>query len=245
MIVKTTGIILHTLRYGESSLIVHAYTERFGRISLMAKGVRNEKKPGRAALLQPLKILSMEMYYKLSREIQILKEFTLTFPEQLPINDPVRGAVSLFITELLYKVLREEEPNEPMFRFLYQSVLQLNQLRKGIANYHLFFAVHLTKYLGFFPSGNFDEQHCYFDGTIGKFVEQLKAPVNAMPKEESALLATLMTSSHQNLENLYLTGVQRSRFLDEIIKFYQIHLEGMGKIQSIDVLREVFSANRQ
>jgi len=55
----------------------------------------------------------------------------------------------------------------------------------------------------------------------------------------------LMNISPQNLENVYLNGIQRSRFLDEIIKFYQIHLEGMGKIRSIDVLREVFSAKRE
>lgn len=245
MIAKTTGIVLHTLRYGESSLIVHAYTEHFGRISLMAKGVKSEKKPGRAALLQPLKIISMEIHYKPSREIQILKEFASALPEHFQPPDPVKGSVSLFMAELLYKVLREEEPNEPMFRFLYQSVVQLNQLQKGIANYHLFFTVHLTKYLGFFPSGNFDEKHCFFDGTSGKFVEQLDASINAMPQEESFLLARLMNASPQNLENLCLNGIQRSRFLDEIIKFYQIHLEGMGKIRSIDILREVFSANRE
>ena len=245
MIAKTTGIVLHTLRYGESSLIVHVYTELFGRISLMAKGVINAKKPGRTALLQPLKILSMEVYYKPSREIQILKEFDSVLPEQVNAPDPVKGSVSLFIAELLYKVLQEEEPNEPMFRFLYRSILDFSQLQKGITNYHLYFAVHLTKYLGFFPSGNFDEKHCFFDGMKGKFVEQLKAPVTAMPQEESALLAKLMTLSPQNLDNLCLNGVQRSRFLDEIIKFYQIHLEGMGKIRSIDVLKEVFSANRE
>ena len=244
MIAKTTGIVLHTLRYGESSLIVHVYTEHFGRISLMAKGVKNAKKPGRTALLQPLKILSMEVYYKPSREIQMLKEFDSVLPEQVNAPDPVKGSVSLFIAELLYKVLQEEEPNEPMFRFLYRSILDFNQMQKGITNYHLYFAVHLTKYLGFFPSGNFDEKHCLFDGMKGKFVEQLKAPVTAMPQEESALLAKLMTLSPQNLDNLCLNGVQRSRFLDEIIKFYQIHLEGMGKIRSIDVLKEVFSANR-
>lgn len=245
MIAKTTGIVLHTLRYKESSLIVHAYTEHFGRISLLAKGVRNEKKPGHASLLQPLRIVSMEMYYKPSREIQILKEFASLVPNQIFSFDPIKGAVSLFISELLYKVLREEEPNEPLFRFLNQSILQLNQLQKGIANYHLYFAVHLTKYLGFFPSGNFDEQHCFFDGTSGKFVQQLKASVNAMPQEESAVLALLMNISPQSLENVCLNGAQRSQFLDEIIKFYQIHLEGMGKIRSIDVLREVFSADRE
>lgn len=237
--------MLHTVRYGESSLIIHAYTQHFGRISLMAKGVRSEKRPGRVALLQPLQILSMEIYRKPTREIQILKEFYPETITQIAPSDPVKNAITLFIAELLYKVLREEEPNEAMFRFLSTSLLQLMHLQSGKANFHLYFAVHLTRYLGFFPTENFDELHCFFDGITGKFVEKLNAPVTAMPADESALLTRLMKISPDNLGNISISGVQRSRFLDELMKFFQIHLEGMGKIKSLDVLREVFSGTKE
>jgi len=80
MIRKTRGIVLHTTRYGESSLIAHCYTEQSGRQTLIVKGVRKSRKQNRSNLFQALFILDFEIYHKDSREIQLVKEVNRALP---------------------------------------------------------------------------------------------------------------------------------------------------------------------
>jgi DNA repair protein RecO (recombination protein O) len=42
-LIKTEGIVLRSLRYGEADRILHLYTEDRGRVSAMAKGVRRAR----------------------------------------------------------------------------------------------------------------------------------------------------------------------------------------------------------
>ena len=64
MIHKTKGIVLKSIRYGETSLVVTVFTELFGVQTYMVNGVRTNKKSGsKAALFQPSSILDMEVYH--------------------------------------------------------------------------------------------------------------------------------------------------------------------------------------
>jgi len=64
MLVKTQGIILHIVRYGDQSLILTVYTEEFGRQSYIMNGTRGPKSKNRAGILQPLYMLDLEVYQK-------------------------------------------------------------------------------------------------------------------------------------------------------------------------------------
>ena len=72
MIRKTRGIVLHTIKYGETSLVLHCYTEQYGRQTYMAKGVRKSRRNNRSNLFQPLFLLDFEIYYKESRGMHLL-----------------------------------------------------------------------------------------------------------------------------------------------------------------------------
>ncbi|MBS1655487.1 MAG: recombination protein O N-terminal domain-containing protein, partial [Bacteroidetes bacterium] len=61
---KTKGIVLRTVKYGETSVIVTIYTELFGIQSYLVNGVRvsSKKGSGKANLFQPSAILDMVVY---------------------------------------------------------------------------------------------------------------------------------------------------------------------------------------
>ena len=128
MLHKTRGIVLHTLKYGESSLIVHVYTEKFGRQSLMIKGVRKSRKQSRANLFQPLFLLDFEIYHKEQRNIHLISSVGRSIPlNHIPYNHTL-STQALFMAEVLYRVLKEEESNPMLFHFLVNSVEYLDSL---------------------------------------------------------------------------------------------------------------------
>ena len=74
---KTKGIVLKTVKYGETSLIGTLYTELFGVQSYMINGVRtsSRKGPGKANMFQPAAILDLVVYHNEMRQLQRIREF--------------------------------------------------------------------------------------------------------------------------------------------------------------------------
>ena len=75
MYTKTRGIVLHTVKYSETSVIAKIYTERFGLVSYIIKGVRSVKSKTKASLLRPLTLLEMEVANRENKQLQFIKEF--------------------------------------------------------------------------------------------------------------------------------------------------------------------------
>jgi DNA repair protein RecO (recombination protein O) len=74
---KTKGIVLKTVKYGETSVIVTAFTELFGTQTYLQNGVRtsNKKGQGKANLFQPGAILDLIVYHNELKNIQRIKEY--------------------------------------------------------------------------------------------------------------------------------------------------------------------------
>ncbi|MBT7093375.1 MAG: hypothetical protein HN936_09015 [Bacteroidetes bacterium] len=70
MIHKIRAIVLHHLNYGDTSIIAHLYTDKFGRQSVMIKGARGQRKNRKISLYHPLALLEIELYYKENRDLQ-------------------------------------------------------------------------------------------------------------------------------------------------------------------------------
>ena len=169
MIRKTRGIVLHTTRYGESSLVVHCYTEQFGRQTFMAKGVRKSRRNNRSNLFQPLFLLDFEIYYKESRGMHLFKEVSRAIPINSIPYDITKSTQAFFMAEVLYSVVREEEPNPVLAQFLVSTISYLDALENPIPDFHIIFLFHLSRHLGFFPQKNFDESNRFFDLESGRF----------------------------------------------------------------------------
>jgi DNA repair protein RecO (recombination protein O) len=240
MIRKTRGIVLRTTRYGESSLVVNCYTEQNGRQAYMVKGVRKSRKNNRSNLFQPLFILDFEVYHKDTRDIQLVKEVTRAVPINSIPYDITKSTQAIFMAEMLYRAVKEEEPNPMLAHFLMNSIEYLDALREPLPDFHLVFLFHLSRHLGFFPQNNYGEANRYFDLVSGQFKPIFSEPETQLDEEASRLWSQYIRSDFQGSTTMGFNSRQRKIVLDQLIRYYKNHVEGMGDIRSLDVLHDFF-----
>ncbi len=240
MLSKTRGIVLHTIKYGDTSLIAHTYTEQFGRQTYLVKGAYSRKASINANQFYPLNLLEMEVYSKKNHDLHNLKE-ARNNPVYLHIPfQPIKNSIAVFIAEVLYRTLREQEPNPILFSFLLNSLQLLDLETKNIANFHMVFLIQLSKHLGFFPFNNYSETNKLFNLLNGCFEQEVPIHGYFIHKEESAIFATLIEKSFDEADSISLSRQLRHYFLEKLIEFYKLHISGMGNIKSLQILKEVF-----
>jgi len=239
MIEKTRGIVLHQFRFGESSIIAHIYTELRGRQSYIFKGIRLPKSKIKPNLLQPLFLINIEAYYKGSGELCLVKEISLCKTYNYPY-DIYKSTQAMFISEVLYKTLKEENKNSELFQFLINSIDYFDLSKEGTSNFHIFFLIKLMRYLGILPSLRANKDVQYFNMKEGDYQSVIPDHPEYLEPFETRFLQYLLNAGYPNLSRLKMNQQDRQLILERILRFYAIHIEGMDKLKSYGVLREVF-----
>lgn len=234
------GVVLHHIRYKESSAIVYIYTNLFGRQAYLVHSTKGKKAKFRSNLLQPLSMLEMEAYHKEKSELQRLKEIRNYIPYQSIPVDPHKSGQAMFLAEILYKVLREEDANPDLYNFLENSLQFLDVSEMHTVNFHLLFLVQLTRYLGFHPDKQHRESSNLFDMRNGQFKGAIGLHPDFFDESSSAVLNVLMNTSFESLKGMIINHEQRRKFLDYMMDFYTLHVSGFGKVRSLPVLNEIF-----
>lgn len=241
MLQKIRGIVLHQIKYTDSGIVVQLYTRESGRLSVLVRGVHRKKSGRHSVMFQPMSVLDMEVYFKPSREIQLLKEFSLANPFH-ELNSNVRkSTVAIFLGEVLSMVLREETPNEALFGFIETSVEWFNECSGNYFNFHISFLAGLSRYLGIGPGLPRNENEIFFDMQNGVFVRTPPLHGSYAGEEVSHLLFLFLRSSIQESPSVPLNGRQRNELLETLVRFYSLHLPTLSKIKSLEVLKEVFA----
>jgi len=233
MLIKTRAIVLHHVKYGESSLIVTLYTEKHGRMTCIVSGIRSKKTRLSLTFFQPLTLVEADIYYKSNREVHRIKEMSCPFHYTSIPFSITKSTISLFLAEILGLTLREEESNEGLFNFLFHAFQLLDTKDEGVANFHLLFLIHYSRYLGIFPADP-DSATDITRFTGMKIFRNL-------PGGTGGIFMDMMKTSLAQAEQIILNKANRMILLDALVKFYEEHLEGMGRIQSVNVLKEIFS----
>src|SRR5690349_19503217 len=176
MLHKTKAIVLKTVKYGETSLIATMYTEVFGIQSFMINGVRSASRSavGKANLLQPAAILELVMYHNEKKNLQRIKEFRWSYLYKDLFYNVIKNSIALFMVELLQKTLKEPEVNAELFYFIEDAFMHLDESNDTVmANYPLFFALHLTSFYGFRFSDTWSANRTVLDLQEGEFVSEV------------------------------------------------------------------------
>lgn len=239
MLEKTRGIVFHSVKYGDNSLILTIYTEKFGRQSLIINAARNSKSKNRAGLLQPLFIVDMEIYQKKNREIQRIKEFRLASPYLSIPYDMVKTAQTLFISEILNKIIIEEEQNTALYHFLESSLLFFDLMDKGKSLFHIWFLSHLTGYLGIMPDTTGRERE-WFDMQMGTMVAGEPPHPAYMKPGISSLFRKVLETGIRDLSGFKAEQAEKIMLLDKILEYYTMHFNNLDGLKSPEILREVF-----
>lgn len=240
MLAKTKGIVLHHIKFSESSVIATIYTQDFGRRSFIINRVRGRRTIEKANILQPLFILDMDIYYQSNRDIQRMKEMkNLIVFNSIPYHI-IKRTLALFMAEVLYKSIREEESNKELFDFLFHTIQLLDMTETGIANFHIMFLLQLTKYLGFYPELSYSKEKPIFDLRNGTFIPSVPFHPDYMRPEMSFDLSNALQLKTNNISEWKISSGKRYHLLEKIIEYYAIHVSGFGKINSLPILKEVF-----
>ncbi len=241
MLVSTEGIVLHFIKYGESSVIATIYTHDYGRHSYIVNAARGKKSQNKASLLQPLFLVEFVAYQKQSRDLHRIKELKNNQVYQNLPFDITKSAIAIFLAEVLYKSINEQESYPEMYDFIKNSLLWFDLMDNNPNNFHNWFLFRLTEYLGFLPDTSRVGFESWFDIKKGAIVHfQPSHPLYAN-KEVTGYLVKLANLKIHELGGIEIPRRIRDSITSVLIDYYQLHFDNLGEIKSLNVLREVFN----
>lgn len=239
MQVTTKGIVFSSLKYGDTSLIVKIYTASDGLKSYLLKGVLNSRKGKlKAAYFQPLTQLEIVAVHKNKGTLERILEVKTGYHYQTLHVEMTKNAMVLFLAEMLINSIHEEESNKELFKFL-EASLQWLDTHDKIANFHLFFLLELTKYLGFYPDTKNSSSPC-FNLLDGGFTEL--ASDNAQIMGENLIFFKLLLGTNFDaIHSITMKKTNRQELLRSLVLYFEMHLQGFRKPRSLAILNEVFN----
>jgi DNA repair protein RecO (recombination protein O) len=240
---KTKGIVLRTVKYGDTSIIVTIYTALFGTQAYLVNGVRTttKKGSGKANLFQPGAILDLVVYHHELKHLNRIKEFKWSIVYQQIFSEVHKNAVALFIVELLTKCVRQPETNEDLFYFIEDCLAYLDTCHDTIAaNIPLFVALHLPYHFGFRMTDNYSPARCYLDLQEGMFTEDPPHHPAFLADKQAAITAQLLNVMQlAELASFQLHHHFRRQLLHAYETYYSLHVADFGKLNTLHVLSEV------
>jgi DNA repair protein RecO (recombination protein O) len=220
MLHKTQGIVFRFTKYGETSIIVNIFTAVYGLQAYIVNGVRSKSGKTKMALFQPLTLLDLVVYHREHANINRIKEVKCLYPYHSIPSDIKKSTMALFIAELVNKTVKEESHAQELCQFLINSFVTLDQMEGKTENFHLFFLVKLSRFLGF---GAYQVNEILGSRVTSPDIEQL--------------LGKILKSNYHDALSMHSN--QRREILDLLLKFYADHLD-VGEMKSLQVLREIF-----
>ena len=241
MMQKNKGIVLHHVKYGESGIIIYMFTRNFGRQTFIVQGIRQKKALIKINIFQPLYILKLETYHKPGKEIHRIKEAKIHKPFHNISNNIYKSTIVLFLSEILYRSLKTEEPDYRLFDFIESSLEILDKLQTGYANFHLIFLLNLSRFLGFQPDLRDVGTSGYFDLKEGVMRDNLPAHSLYLSKMHSKIFAELNALNYESMGNYKISHTDRNLMTEHLLDYFQLHELNLTPIKSFKILKEVFS----
>ena len=243
MIFTTKGIVLQSIKYGETSIIAHIFTELFGVQSYLVNGVRTAGKTGRAHFFQPSSILEMQVYHNDLKNLQRIKDLKWNVLYKNILSDVTKNAVALYMVEMLQKNLKQPETNEALFQFCEDAFLQLDTADDTVAaNFPVYFSLQLAPFLGFRVQDNYSLKRNIFNLQEGNFTDAASAPPDHVSPEISFHISELLKALHPgDLKEILINGNTRKIILKSIEGFYAWHVPDFGNMKTLQVLSEILN----
>lgn len=214
-------ILLHTTKYGDSSIILHGFTREQGRKSFIIRGVGKKKGSNSTALLHPLSILETELRPGADYSIAQLKDYSAKYPLHSLRSNVIKNTIAIYMSELLYRTLRDSEGDPALYDFIEKAILTLNSLEGSTPNFHIWFTIKYISMLGFMPDSS----------SLFAF--------DIFTSQERELLTRFLTSGIEELLLLPLKRETRNEFIGTLVKFLEQSLGQRIEIKSLNVLHQV------
>lgn len=238
---KVTGIVLHTTKYSDRNSIVHIYTDKYGKLSFLLSESGGRVAKMRRAILMPLSLVEVQVRMTAGKDIYTMSDVRLLYNCNSIHCDPYKNAIAMFISEIISRSATVREQNDPLFRYLFQSVELLDHIQVGIANYHICFIYNLGAFLGIQPYVESYTAGAWFDMENGTFSPTKPTHNNILPPEQAKVIIPLSRMTFSNLHRFNFNRNERNEILDIIIRYYQVHYSTIGTLRSPDILKQLFN----
>lgn len=233
---STPALVLHTTQYAETSVIAKIFTRQLGVRSYILKGVRKGGSRTKQNLLQPLSHLDLVVYNNPKTSINYLKEVSPHVDPDHPSSidtDAVRYALKFFMTELLYKSLREEEPMPELFDYVVDCC-KFDDVE--MSHQPIRFLLTVSQYLGISPLDNYCSREPLFDMANGRFCS---VGDHTLDSGASLLLHYYLQSVNENHPLPLTTLKQRTELINSLLEYFQLHLTEFRNFKSHEILHTV------
>ena len=238
MIEKSNAVILHVTKHNDTTLIVNAYTEKYGRVAYLFVIGNSKASRMKRMLLSPLSIVTIECDYRAKEGLQKIRNVEALVLQQLQF-DAVKGSVALFLSEFLMRVIREPEPYPKFFKFLTDTISLYNVMEEGKANFHLCFLFNLSSFMGFFPDTGSYIKGAYFDMLNGEFVTSRPTHNHILMPGDAEKFMLLSRMNFSNLHLFKFSRDERREALERMVEYYRIH-QGFAELKSTEILKLLF-----
>ena len=236
--IETPAIVIWTLKYGDSSLIANCYTKSNGIKGYMLNGIlKSKKRDINKALFQPFNLISILSDHRKNESLNYIKEVRINKPITSIHNSILKTTITLFLSEVLKSVLQEEGgKNENLYDFLETMTIWLDN--NANPNFHIKFLIELTRYMGFYPNSSNMNYEC-FDLSTGCFTNNDNSK-NIILGKNLKSFKEILGMNFDEIEMLKWNNSVRNSLLNEIIRYYSLHLQRFKTPQSLSILHEIF-----
>ena len=210
-------IVLHTTKFGENSLVVHTLSREYGRRSFLVKGVGNRSM---MTIFQPLNVLEADILDTGKSTLCIARNLVAKHPLLGIRNNIFKNTMTLFMSEVLYRVIKEGAYEQGLFDWCEKDILLLDSIQSDFSNFHIRFLLELAVALGFSPES-----------------KDLLPFVN----DHYPVVEKFMTVSFAESMLIPLSGPIRNEIAEEILRYIEFHSESAVNVNSLKVLRELFA----
>jgi DNA repair protein RecO (recombination protein O) len=245
MVHATRGIVLRTVKYGDTSIICSVYTELFGLQSYMVKGVRQSSRTsaGKMGYFQPGSLLEMEVYHNEMKQLQFIKEYRWSYLYHDLHAHITKNAIAMYIIEMVQHSLRQPEASPELFYLIEDTLKQLDKADDTLsANLPLYFVLHLSAELGFKIQGQYNQQTPILDLQEGSFVAQYPSHPYFIEQQAAAITSQLIDLNfYEELSLLKLNRQTRRELLEAYQHFMALHIADFGELRSLAILQEILS----
>ena len=235
---NSKAFVIRSIKNGETSLIVSCYLEDIGYKTFIVKGVYGSKKSKFSkAHFFPLNIINLNYSYTEGKNLGFIKEVKTEKLYKSLHLDIQKSSVIIFLSEILNSIFKEETlVNNDLFNFLLNTLSWYDQV-KSCNNFHLKFLIELSRFIGFYPNIN-NENDSFFNLESGSTSATQSIGTN-IRGNDLTLFKEFLGTEFEDLNSMNTKNESRTRILNYIIDYYSLHLQMFKTPKSINVFAEV------
>lgn len=236
MLKTSEGIIVRTLKYGESSMILDIFSSELGLKSYIIGGVRGTRGKSKAAMIRVLNLVNIVAYEKEGDKLNRIKEIEYNYIYKSIPFDVVKGSIATFLIEICRKAIRASDDYEDIYHYIVKGLIHLDNIEAGLAHFHIQFLIGLAQKLGFQLNNNFDQQHPYFDLSEGNFRSDIFDHRYTLDAEMSEFLFAYIKNGDPP------EGAKSTRvaLLQHLVTYYKYHISDFGELKSLPIILSLY-----